>query len=80
MKERFDYPFIKAIPYGRKIRVRNRVLDPAILYFNLNTDTEIPDLKTCLERAGIDKEVSHTAVEDSIDVIKLIRHKFGIPF
>jgi len=76
----FDYPFIKALQYGNKIKIRRRIIDPAPLYFDPAVDADLPDLQTCLDRAGITKTVLHTAVEDSIDVIKLFRHKFGIPF
>lgn len=76
----FDYQFLKALPYGKSLKVKHRVVDPAILYFNPSIDTELPDLQTCLQRAGIDKTVSHTSVEDSYDVIKLVRKYFNIPF
>lgn len=76
----FDADFLKALPHGKNIRFRKRVVDPAQLYLIPEVDNELPDLQTCLDRAGINKTVLHTAVEDSIDVIKLVRHHHGIPF
>lgn len=76
----FDLPFIRKLPYGTKIRTKHRSVDPAILYFDPTRDADLPDLQTCLDRAGIEKIVTHTAIEDSIDVIKLVRKFYGIPF
>lgn len=72
----FDLPFLKKkIKDWQGVYFKHRVLDPASLYFQLG-DKDLPDLKKCKERAGIEGEVSHTAFEDAIDVIKLIRHKY----
>ena len=37
-------------------------------------DEELPDSKTCMERAGIDGKVAHTAVEDALAVVRMIRY------
>jgi oligoribonuclease len=67
----FDRPFLEKIPDWR-IKFKHRVLDPMMYY--LKTDDEVPpDLKTCKERAGMPPEVAHTAIEDCLDVIQLIR-------
>ena len=72
----FDIPFLKASPGWRENsyapRFRRRVIDPAIL-FSHPTDDRLPDLQECLERAGIEGEVQHTALEDALDVVKLVR-------
>jgi len=52
----------------------HRVLDPGMMYWNPLTDKFPPDLKTCLERAGLKKNVAHTALADAIDVANLIIH------
>lgn len=71
----FDSKFLeKHTDMDKHIRFRSRVLDPAILYYQKD-DTSLPSLQICLDRAGIKSEVKHTAVEDCLDVIKLIRNK-----
>jgi oligoribonuclease len=73
----FDLPFLKSkIKNWGKIGISQRVLDPAILFLDCKNDTIPPDLKTCCERAGINDEVAHTAFEDALMVVKLMRHKF----
>ena len=62
--------------FGKKLQFSQRVLDPAILYMNLLKDKEVPNLKECLKRAGIEKEVAHDALEDALDVIRLLRKKY----
>ena len=68
----FDLPFLKKFP-GWNIKISHRAIDPAMFYWRLD-DEKLPDTKTCMERAGIKGEVAHTAVEDAIAVVKLIRH------
>ena len=36
-------------------------------------DERLPDSKTCYERAGLDDKVAHTAVEDALAVVRLVR-------
>lgn len=69
----FDIPFIEALPnWQGLIKFHRRVFDPAS-HYALDTDKNLPDLQECLKRAGIDKVVSHTAVDDALDVVRLIR-------
>ena len=71
----FDLKFLnKKIKKWGGLYFRHRTMDPAILYWQKG-DKELPDMKTCFERAGIRKEVTHDACEDALDVIRLIRHK-----
>jgi hypothetical protein len=49
-----------------------------MLYFNPLTMDAPPDLKTCLKMAGIEKEVSHIALDDAFDVIRCLRFKYKI--
>jgi DNA polymerase III epsilon subunit-like protein len=73
----FDIPFLNAkIKDWEGICFLNRSIDPAILYFDLENDVSLPDMKTCMQRAGIDGEVAHTAMEDALVVVKLLRNKF----
>lgn len=69
----FDLPFLENM--GIEIPYRHRLIDPAILYAKAD-DEVVPELQTCLERAGFEKTVSHDAVEDAMDVVNLIFHKF----
>lgn len=72
----FDYRFLEEhTDFNKNIRVRSRVLDPGPIYFQAG-DQVLPSLGQCLERAGFEPSVAHTAIEDSIDVIKLIRCKY----
>ena len=36
-------------------------------------DDKLPDSKTCYERAGMNGKVAHTAVEDALAVVRLVR-------
>jgi len=75
----FDLQFLKRLPESDLLisRIRHRNIDPAIFYWNPEIDgSKLPDLKTCLERAGIESTVRHEAVDDARQVIKLIRHHF----
>jgi len=48
--------------------------DPAALYWQPEIDgMELPNTKTCMERAGIGGDVAHIAVEDARVVVRLIR-------
>ena len=69
----FDRQFLKRLPrFEQVVRLHHRTLDPAILYWQV-TDEKLPDSKTCYERAGMDPKVAHTAVEDALAVVRLIR-------
>lgn len=72
----FDMQFLKAkIQKWYPISFYQRTIDPAILYWDAKRDQQLPDLKTCMERARIKGEVAHTALEDALVVVKLLRHK-----
>lgn len=71
----FDLPFLtKKITNWGDISFSQRVIDPAILYYQLG-DERLPNSKECMIRAGLQGEVAHTALEDALMVVKLIRHK-----
>lgn len=72
----FDLPFLKEkIKDWGAVKFLSRTIDPAILYYDLEKDLSLPDMKTCLERADIIQDVAHTALEDALVVVKLLRHK-----
>jgi len=70
----FDLLFLQKLDFP--MIFRSRILDPAILYHKPEEDGAIlPDMQTCLDRAGIEKKVSHTAVDDAYDIIRLLKYK-----
>ena len=71
----FDARFLRKLTnWDKHVRVHHRILDPAGLYWQPETDgMDLPDTKTCMERASISDEVAHTAVEDARTVAHLIR-------
>ena len=73
----FDRKFLNKIPdFSKKIRMRARTLDPAILFLDWKEDDAPPSLDECNARIGHSVPVQHTAVEDSIDVIRLLRKSY----
>jgi len=60
--------------FAKHLTIRARALDPAILYYE-NTDDVLPSLSECLERAGLNATVAHTALEDAYQVVELIRER-----
>lgn len=72
----FDAHFLrKHTDFYDHINVRSRILDPGPLYYQKG-DKNLPSLQECLTRAEIDSHVNHTSVEDSLDVIRLIRKAY----
>jgi hypothetical protein len=70
----FDKLFLQELPWWQKlIRIRQRVLDPAILMVDWKNDTSLPNLTQCKERAGVTGIVTHNALEDAWDVIEILR-------
>lgn len=71
----FDLRFIEQLDgFKNHVRFSQRILDPAILYFN-NSDNRLPNLTTCKVRAGIKAAVTHKAIDDAWDVIEILRNK-----
>jgi len=70
----FDLKFLERLPRWKQlIKVRQRVLDPTILYIDWKEDDSPPSMSTCKKRAGLPPEITHNAVEDALDVIMLLR-------
>lgn len=67
----FDIPFLTNLGMTYPLQ---RVVDPCTLYIK-NEDTVPPDLKTCIQRAGLtyDQSQHHTAVWDAIMIVELVR-------
>lgn len=57
------------------LKFNSRCLDPVSMYTRYD-DKQLPDSKTCRERAGLSEiENSHQAVQDSLDVIQMVRKR-----
>ena len=71
----FDNRFLKMLPeWNKYFQFHHRVLDPAIICWNPTIDNVLPTTEKCLERAGIENtKVSHHALEDSWQVIQILR-------
>ena len=70
-----DYPFLKnQTDFCKHIKVRNRVIDPAHYYLS-KIDETLPNMEECKGRAGLGSHVAHNAVDDALDVVKLLRFK-----
>lgn len=72
----FDKPFLERLLWWQKlIKVRQRILDPAILFVDWENDETLPSLNECKQRANIEGEVLHDCLEDAWDVILTLRNK-----
>lgn len=70
----FDKQFLQRLPgWGSAIQIRQRIIDPAVMLTNWKTDDALPNLNTCIKRLGLDGEVSHDALADAWDVIRVLR-------
>lgn len=73
----FDKPFLVQLPWFQKlITIRQRILDPAILCVNWETDEQLPNLTECKKRTGVEGIVTHNALEDAWDVIQVLRKNY----
>jgi hypothetical protein len=70
----FDKLFLNNLLWFKKlIHIRQRYLDPAILYCDFENDDTLPNLDLCKKRGKINGIVTHDAVEDAWDVVQLLR-------
>ena len=73
----FDKHFIERLPRWKQlIRIRQRIIDPAVIFTDWKNDDALPSLDKCKERAKIQGEVTHDALEDAWDVIELLRTQY----
>lgn len=72
----FDHRFLET--HGFPAMFRHRSIDPVMLYAHAN-DIVLPELKLCKERAiaegcpGLVADVAHNAIDDAMDVVKLVQ-------
>ena len=72
-----DAQFLKRVPdFSNSVVFNHRTIDPCMSFWQAD-DENLPDSKTCMKRAGIDGKVAHTAVEDALAVIKMMRFAWG---
>lgn len=73
----FDKLFLEQLPrWKQAIRIKQRILDPSILFVNWKDDNCLPSLNECKQRAGIEGIVTHNALEDAWDVVQILRKKY----
>lgn len=73
----FDKLFLERLPrWNQAIRIRQRIIDPSVVFTNWNEDETLPSLQSCKERAKIEGVVIHNALEDAWDVIQLLRTQY----
>jgi len=69
----FDLQFLRRLGFDR-VEFRHRFIDAGALFYNPAIDDMPPNTEECLKRAGIPVNLTHEAVPDAIDVVKLIRY------
>jgi len=75
--EGFDRKFLNKIPnFSKYIRIRKRILDPAIICVDWKNDTFLPSLEECNKRVGYMGDVKHNAIDDALDVIRILRTRY----
>ena len=73
----FDKHFLERLPRWKQvIRVRQRIIDPSVIFTSWNEDKSMPSLYECKQRAKIEGIVTHDALEDAWDVIQLLRTQY----
>ena len=73
----FDKIFLERLPRWKQVvRIRQRIIDPSVMFTNWNDDNSLPSLFECKKRAKIDGIVTHDALEDAWDVIQLLRTQY----
>lgn len=74
----FDKRFLDKVEGLRDfVNIRQRILDPGILYLDWEKDESIPSLDECKVRAGIEGVVTHESLYDAWDVVQLLRKKYN---
>lgn len=69
----FDALFLREQNFFTQIKVSKRIIDISPFFWRFG-DSKLPNLATCLQRAGMDNLVTHNAAEDALQVAKLVRY------
>ena len=75
----FDQRFINRLLIKRghsNITFSHRTLDPSPLFINFKEDEWLPGLDECKIRSDVSGPVSHDALEDARDIIRVLRTKY----
>ena len=74
----FDWPFLMRLSQWKQtIKMSQRILDPAILFWDPAKDKRLPNLEECKTRMCLPTTtVAHTCLPDAWDVIELLRTKY----
>lgn len=76
----FDKEFIKRAFQNSwnptDVMFHHRVLDVGSVFVDFKNDEWIPNLDECMDRAGVEGVVTHDALEDARDVIRVLRKKY----
>ena len=59
--------------WSSSVQIRQRMIDPANLCMDWTKDAGLPNLAECMKRAGIEGVVTHDALQDAIDVVRVMR-------
>lgn len=71
----FDKLFLEKLPHWKeRIHTAKQIIDPAILYTDWKKDNYLPSLSLCKIRLGIEGIVTHNALDDALDVVKILRN------
>lgn len=75
----FDRKWLERLPgWNDLFKIHRRVIDPVPLFTDWVNDEIPPSLEECKRRAGLeDSTVTHNAVDDALDIIKLLRTQYG---
>lgn len=76
----FDKGFLSELPFSEDLMgiMHHRSIDVGTLYFDPKIDDVIPSTEECKKRAGLKGKVAHKALDDALDVVRLIRSKYKI--
>jgi DNA polymerase III epsilon subunit-like protein len=75
----FDKLFLEKLPRWKQVfRIRQRIMDPSVLFVDWKNDESLPGLSECKKRAGLPPVVTHNALEDAWDVVELFRKKYNL--
>lgn len=72
----FDLQFLKR--HATRRWWHHRCIDPGSIFLWANDEVP-PSTEKCLCRAGLNPNVKHRALDDALDVVRLVRHHFGVP-
>lgn len=73
----FDKLFLEKLPRWKQLfKVRQRIIDPTLLFTDWKNDESLPSLTVCKERAKTGGAVTHNALEDAFDIVQLLRTQY----